>query len=159
MKRRDKRRLQRLRDSLDLSYRDAAEHLTTRALTLRAGTANDEERSIQGTVSTESVVTVMDWRRGEAIDEILLAEGATFPSQLPLLDNHNRYSSLDVLGSARDFTRNGGEWQTKAFFVRGDAEVDRIWSRTQQGHLTDFSVGYRVLEATTIPAEMLVAPE
>lgn len=140
-----------------LSCREDPDHsdLVTRSLFVRAATANDDEQSIEGLISTEAPVQVYDWRRGEVIDEILLTDGAQLPEQLPLLDNHDRWSTASVLGSARGLRRDQATDGTagmagRLFFVKGDEDSQRVWNKVRQGHLRDLSVGYRVDEATEI---------
>ena len=52
---------------------------------------------------------VYDWDSDEVIDEVLLAEAAAMPAQLPLLANHSRYSLDDVIGSIRGIRLEAGE--------------------------------------------------
>jgi hypothetical protein len=85
---------------------------------------------------------MVDWAREEYFDEVLLADGARMPSQLPLLDNHQRYSSDSVIGSVRNIRKDGERWIGRAFFMEGDADVEKIWQRVRQGHLKDVSIGY-----------------
>jgi hypothetical protein len=130
------------------------EQLTTRSLSLRADSVNEEARTVDGIISTEAPVVVYDWMRGEVIEEILLNDGAQLPDQLPLLDNHNRWSNEAVLGSAINFLRESsaafpgiaGRMQ----FVTDDPDVDKIWNKVRQKHIRDLSVGYSVDEKVEI---------
>ena len=45
--------------------------LTCRSMQVRVATANEEERSIEATIATDTPVEVWDWRSGEMNDEIL----------------------------------------------------------------------------------------
>lgn len=140
-----------------LSVREDPDHsdLFTRSLSVRAATANDEDQSIEGLISTEAPIQVYDWRSGQVIEEILLNDGAQIPEQLTLLDNHDRWSTLSVLGSARGLRADKATDGTpgiagRLFFVKGDEDAQRVWNKVRQGHLRDLSVGYRVNEATEI---------
>lgn len=130
---------------------DETRDLTSRCLSLRAQTANDETRTVDATVSTESPVEVYDWSRDERVHEILLMSGARMPDnrQLPLLAVHSRYGLDDILGSARDLRTEGGEMVARLCFADDD-ESDKAWKKTRAGHITDVSIGYRVNSATTI---------
>lgn len=138
-----------------LQTRDANDQrrdLSSLTIALRSETINEEERSIEATISTDQAVEVYDWRAGEVISEVLLGSGAEVPSQLPLLANHDRWSLESVLGSIRGLRREGENLAGRLFFARDDASADSAWNKVRQGHLTDVSVGYRVTEATQIPA-------
>lgn len=130
------------------------DQLTTRTLSLRADSVNADARTVEGLISTEAPVIVYDWMRGEAIEEILLNDGAQLPEQLPLLDNHNRWSNLAVLGSASDLRREtSGQVPgiaARMQFVADDTDVDKIWNRVRQKHIRDLSVGYSVDEKVEI---------
>jgi len=144
-----------------LYHRDEpqTDQLLTRALQLRAATANHEERSIEAVLSTENPVEIYDWRTGEVIDEVLLADGAEIPSQLPLLANHARWSIDEILGSVRNIRVEKVDGQPaslvgKLHLAKDDDAANRAWNKITQGHLTDLSVGYRIIDDKT----QIVAP-
>jgi hypothetical protein len=87
---------------------------------------------------------VYDWDRG-AISEILLMSGAELPAtgQLVMLDAHSRYETSDIIGSVRDIRIEGGALVGRAYFSAAP-EAEGPWIKTKEGHLTDFSIGYRV---------------
>jgi len=128
--------------------------LETRTLSVRASTANEEDRSVEAVLSTDSAVEVYDWRSGDTIDEVLLSDAVELPEQLPLLAAHSRWSLDDVLGSVRSLTteESDGHYAIvgRLFFTSGDPDADRAWAKVSQGHLTDVSVGYRVQKSTEI---------
>ena len=130
----------------DLGQRD----ITTRGFQLRAQTINEEERSVEAVISTDQPVEVWDWRRGETIDEVLLATGAQLPTQMPMLANHDRWSLDSVLGSVRNLRIDGGAIVGRLMFAREDADAEKAWNKVRQSHIIDVSVGYRVNEATEI---------
>ncbi len=106
---------------------------------------NEKERSVDVVLSTEKAVDIHDWDRGR-ISEILLASGAEFSEQMPLLDSHSRYSVEDVIGSLRNIHADGNSIIAKAYFGETQRSID-AFKLVQQKHLTDVSIGYRVLEA------------
>jgi hypothetical protein len=125
--------------------------LTSRSLTIRAATANEADRSVEASLASETPVDVFDWSSERVIEEVLLISGARMVPQLPLLANHNRYSLDSILGSARDLRADQSQIFGRLVFA-SDEESQRAWEKVLGGHLTDVSVGYRVLESVTIPA-------
>lgn len=113
-----------------------------RSAPMEFGSIDEASRSIECVMCTENPVRMVDWAREEYFDEVLLADGARMPTQLPLLDNHQRYSSDSVIGSVRNIKRDGERWIGRAYFMEGDSDVEKIWQRVRQGHLKDVSIGY-----------------
>lgn len=125
--------------------------LMTRSIQLRAATLNEEERSVEAAISTETPAQVMDYRSWELIDEVLRADGARIPEQMPLLAAHQRWNLDGVLGSIRSIRVEDGQLLGRLFFADGDEQSERAWKLVRQGHLTDVSVGYRVDNYVDIP--------
>lgn len=115
-------------------------------------TIDEENRSVEAVVSTEDVAQVIDWSRWEIIDEILLSDGMQIPKnrQAPMLDNHSRYDSTSVKGSAREIKKGEGEITARMFFAKASANE---WDLVREGHLTDVSVGYKVYHEHTVIVE------
>ncbi len=107
-----------------------------------------EKRSVKVTLSSEEPVMV--W--GEA--EILLAAGARIPKdkKIVMLDTHNRFTVDGVLGSIRKLHRSNGEVVGTAFFSERQKAEDAL-TLVEEGHLTDFSVGYKVEKYVRIGAD------
>jgi hypothetical protein len=138
-----------------LKTRSDPQKLTYRTLSLRQEipeTIDDENRSVEAVGASEEPVEVFDWERYAIIPEILLMSGCQIPAsrQVPLLDTHMRHESNSVLGSYRDMKADGPELTGRAVFSSA-AEAEGPWTRVKEGHLTDFSVGYRIIESTWIP--------
>jgi len=115
--------------------------LMTRKVSLnRPKTLNADARSVEVVGATQAPVRVWDWDRG-AIDEVLLIKGVQLPKtkQVPLLDSHNRWDTEDVIGSYRDIKKSGEELTGTVFFSE---LAEKQWKLVNEGHLTDFSVGY-----------------
>jgi hypothetical protein len=130
--------------------------LTYRTISLRAdapGTLNTEDRSVEAVGSTEDPVEVFDYERWEIIPEVLLMSGCILPAnrQVPLLDTHMRYQTQSVIGSYRGMKIETDSLLGRAHFSAAP-EAEGPWTKVREGHLTDFSVGYRVGEAVWIPA-------
>lgn len=138
-----------------LSHRDAPEErIDTRVLSVRLATVNEDERSIEAVLSTDQPVEMYDWRLGGLIDEILLTDAVELPRQIPLLEVHNRWSLDSVLGSVRSIhteqTPDGEQLVGRLTFAKDDDVAERAWRKVREGHVTDVSVGYRVLESTEV---------
>lgn len=115
-------------------------------------TLNADERSVEVLAATEQPTRVFDWDRG-VIDEVLLMSGLELPAsrQVPLLDTHSRYSTSAVIGSFRGMAVDGSGLVGRAMFSSVE-EASGPWTKVAEGHLTDFSVGYRVIEAVWVEA-------
>jgi hypothetical protein len=122
--------------------RSKANKLTVRAWSSR--TLDTEARTMTVVAATETPARVMDWSRGEFIDEVLLASGfKAAGKQVVLLDAHNRDSVEDVIGSATNFRVEGENVLADVRFAETEAG-QRAMDLYRQGHLTDVSVGYSI---------------
>lgn len=129
---------------------DQTRDLTCRALHLRGDSIDEDTRSVEAVLATEGRVSVLDMRRWEMIDEILIARGAQFPDQVSLLENHQRRSLDDVLGSVRNIRVEGTEVVVRLFFADGDERAEKAWNKVRQKHVRDVSAGYRATEFVDI---------
>lgn len=134
------------------THRDApvTRDLVARSLHLRADSIDEKARSVEAVLATESRALVFDFQRFDVIEEILLARGAELPTQVPLLETHNRFSLDAVFGSVRELKIQGSQVTGRLFFAEGDERVDSAWNKVRQGHLTDVSAGYRAIEFVDI---------
>jgi phage major head subunit gpT-like protein len=114
-------------------------------LHIRAQTLDWDARTVEVTMATEQPVDVWDNRHG-MIQEVLRTDGAEFPDQVPLLDNHRRESVDDVLGSMRLRHEGNVVVGLVRFFDDENGIATRTLQKIRDGHLTDFSIGYRILE-------------
>lgn len=124
-------------------------------LELRAKSVNKEDRSFEAVVATETPAMMRDYRTWDIIDEILVAKGGQFPSQMPLLNSHMRWELSDQLGSARGFTLKGDEWLGRGYVgraVQGNTNREQIWQDIEDGHIRAVSIGYQVINYVDIPA-------
>ena len=121
-------------------------------LRVRLATADNDAMSIEAIVATDNPVEVHDYARRETVDEVLRIDGVELPDQVPLIENHDR-SSLDmVVGAVRSLApENGTRIVGRLFFSRDDERATRAWNKVRQGHINAVSVGYRILQQTTIP--------
>lgn len=65
---------------------------------------------------------------------------------IPIVDSHNDKTIHSVFGSLKDVSINGTEFQARPQFA-SDAESQKIATRYEEGHLTDFSVTAETIEA------------
>jgi len=126
--------------------------LTSRTLTIRGETINEETRSFEAVMATDAPAAVYDWSRERIIDETLRIDGASFADQVVLLESHSTWSLDSVLGSVRNIHNEKGRLVGRAQLMDGDEAADKAWNKIRQGHLRDVSIGYRVLEYVDIPA-------
>jgi hypothetical protein len=128
-----------------------ARDMHSTGMQLRAATIDEEARSVEAVISTENPVRVLDWSEYRILDEVLRVDGMESPGQVPMLNSHWRFDNDDVFGSVRDIRAEGESVVARLHFADvGDERIDRTWNKVRQGHLTDVSVGYRVLERTDI---------
>lgn len=122
-----------------------------RGLTVRAASFDEEARTVEAVISTEAPVPMPDWERMEMIPEVLLTSGVDMPDsrQVPFLDSHNRFSVKDQLGSARSISVEDQEVRATLHFSKQDHGESALGD-VRDGHITDVSVGYEVLERTHI---------
>ncbi len=117
--------------------------LTARSYAMRTSTLDAAKRTVEAVLSTEDPVRVFDLRSWTIIREILLIEGMRVPTQVPLLDSHNRDSIKQQLGSTRSIRIEKGQLiGTRHLSTVADAE--EAFTKIREGHLTDGSIGYRV---------------
>ncbi|WP_169709481.1 prohead protease/major capsid protein fusion protein [Deferrisoma camini] len=106
-------------------------------------TLDRKTRSVEVVAATENPVDVYDWELGR-VPEYLLMQGCQIPEsrQVPLLDTHSRWSTQDVIGSARELRVEGDRLMARAVFA-SDERAEQAFEKIAEGHLTDFSIGYR----------------
>lgn len=127
----------------------ATPELSTRTLPLRLDTGgrpaslDEQTRSVEIVAATEAPVTIYDWELGGRVSEILLMSGMRPVDNVRLLDSHNRWDTSSVLGTVKDFRVEGDRLLARAYYSSVE-EADKAYTKTREGHLTDYSVGYRV---------------
>jgi len=133
----------------DLTYRTLSLRLASDG---RPSTLDVEGRSVEVVGATENPVTIFDYDQWAEIDEILLMSGLEMPEsrQVPLMDTHSRYSTASVLGSYRDMRVEADQLMGRAFFSSAP-EAEGPYTKVSEGHLTDFSVGYRQIQSVWVP--------
>ena len=119
----------------------------------RPSTIDDATRSVEVVGATENPAMVWDWERWAVVQEVLLMSGCRLPEsrQVVGFDTHQyRGGTVGVIGSYRDMTARKKEL-TGRFYFTSLQEGESPWVKLREGHLTDFSVGYDVLEYEWIP--------
>lgn len=109
------------------------------------GGVDEESRTIDLVLATETPVRTYDQERLQVVDEVLHMDGADLPGQLPMLDSHNRETTRAVIGSIRDLRVEGSRLLGRAYFASNPDAVS-VFNNYRDGHLTDFSIGARRLE-------------
>lgn len=123
--------------------------LCARQVSVTPKSINEDARSIDVVLTTESKVKVLDMERWEIVDEILLSDGIEHEEQIPFLDSHNRRSIKDQLGSVREIETKGKKTSGTVFFGTKQ-EAEDAFTMAKEGHLTDVSIGYERLETVFI---------
>ena len=116
---------------------------THRKLTLRAASLDAAARTVDAVLATEQPVTVFDPASFRTIREILVIDGNTFPTQVPLLDSHDNSSVECMLGSTRNIRVEGSELIGTRHLSGTEHGLDAL-QKIAEGHLTDGSIGYVV---------------
>lgn len=122
---------------------DSAE-FGARAAIFSPNTARESDQSIECVMATENSVPVQDWDRMEAVDEVLMMEGARFAKHIPLLNSHNRASVAAVLGHVEGARVVGHQMIGRPVFDKNDRFATLAFNKVRGGHITDFSIGYVV---------------
>lgn len=135
-----------------MSSNQPAPDFLTRSAPMIPTTVNPETRTLDATLSVESPVKVYDWQRGQMIDEVLLISGAQFGRQVPLLDSHTRSGAGAVLGSVRAIRGEGDKLAGQISFAADSQSAD-TFGKYRDGHMTDFSIGYRVDPRESVTVE------
>ena len=65
---------------------------------------------------------------------------------IPIVDSHDDTTVRNVFGSLKDVSIVGSEFQARPLFA-SDPESQKIATRYEEGHLTDFSIAAETLEA------------
>lgn len=125
--------------------------LFTRSLEIRSASVNVDDRTVSATLATETPVPTWDPVRDDVIPEVLRADGAELPAQVPLLDAHNRESMRDQLGSVRWIVRKADSIAGVLHFAE-DKDSDRAFGLVREGHVEAVSAGYQILERVHVPA-------
>lgn len=131
-----------------LSKREQNRNFCYRESGLRAATVDADGRSVEAVFTTESPTPMWDWERYEIIPEVLRMDGAEWPGQVPFLNAHNRSNMKDQLGSGRSMHTEQGNLVGRLHFGK---KANDEFEMVRDGHVTDVSVGYQVLEKTYVP--------
>lgn len=124
------------------------EQLVMRLAVVKNETATAD--SVQCVIATENPVERWDDSRDIVIREVLDMDGMELRggrNQMPIVDSHDRSTVANVLGSVRRMRIEGDALVGEAYFA-SDARSQEAYSKTRDGHLTDFSV-------TAIPRESI----
>ncbi len=111
---------------------------------LRPHTFNDASRSVRVIAATEKPVLMFDPFLRVPVNMITLMSGLVLPAsgQIPVLDSHDPSTVSSILGSARNFRLVDDALECEVFFA-GTKPGKEAAQLVKEGHLTDFSVGFR----------------
>lgn len=123
--------------------------LSIRLAAVTPASANEATRSVDAVLATEEPVLSTKPATGEKILEAILLDGMELPESLPLLDTHCRDTVEALLGSVRQLRVVEGRLLGRIFVA---STALATWTKIQEGHLRDVSLGYLPLEATVVRA-------
>lgn len=142
--RREAERLSRAAGVVALAVRDREQSkLATRSITIPR-TLDEAARSVDIIAATETPVNEYDWHTGENWPTVLLPDGARLNRrELPLLDNHNRWSVTDTLGTNSNprLVDDPIVGRSLVYTMTISAAEQPVWTKVKEGHLKNVSVG------------------
>ncbi|MCP4112008.1 MAG: hypothetical protein GY749_41855 [Desulfobacteraceae bacterium] len=131
------------------------EQLLTRDTPLTPRSFNDASASVRVIAATEKPIFMTDPYLRIPVKMIILVNGVVLPpsGQIPLLDSHDPTTVSSILGSVRNFKQVGTALECEVFFAGTKAGKEAA-QLVKEGHLTDFSVGFRWMlkDSLFIPA-------
>jgi len=144
------RRQRKLRKHANQREQRPETDLQVRRAQFTPNSINEDERSVEVIIATETPVPMYDWQRDDFIPETLLISGARFgDGHVTALYNHNRWDEDAVVGSVRNIKAQEN--------LTGRAHLsslaDKLWTRIKEGHIRDVSAGYRILKRTYVAPE------
>ena len=139
--------------------KDKEQKLNYRSLGVRVSpdgapaSLDESGRSVEVIGATEAPVEVFDFERYAIVPEVLLMSGCEMPDsrQVPLLNTHMRFDGVgSVLGSFRSMRTEGDQLVGRVHFS-AVGEAEDAFQKLREGHLTDFSAGYRPVKSVWVP--------
>jgi hypothetical protein len=127
---------------------DPAEALHCRVAIFKPETADENNRTVEAILATDKPNTSVDSRTGKGVYEVWRMDGCEYPDSVPLVDNHNRASVRNVLGSVSNI-RTTADGQLMGTVRISEAEPN-VWTKVREGHLRDVSGGIMPDEAESI---------
>ena len=111
-------------------------------------TFDEESRSVEVVIATETPVLRYDWWDERFYDEVLSMDGVTIPERgIPFIRNHASYSTDNIIGRT-DGLRVEGD---KLVGVRHFSSLaEREFTLAREGCLIGPSVGYRISETVKL---------
>ncbi len=112
----------------------------------------DFSKPTRAVIATETPIEKYDEQTDQVVREVLLMDGVEFRSgrnQIPIVDSHDDRTVRNIFGSIQNIRidLNNGELYGVPVFASDD-ESQKIATRMNEGHITDFSI-------TAIPNESI----
>jgi phage major head subunit gpT-like protein len=128
--------------SEDIIYRKLSLNKSSKPVTL-----DEDSRSFEITISTDTPIAEFDMRSGAYIDTVIVPDGIEIPEngQVPYVDSHDRFTVDNQLGSVREMRVEGNSLIGRVYYAEDD-KSDRAYRLALGGHLTDNSIGAQALE-------------
>lgn len=125
----------------------------------RPTTLDEQERTVDALIATETPSRVFDATERQSVLEILVDGGASFRREtVPLLADHSQGKIDDVIGAVSNPRRGSAGWIATLRFASGDPRVEAVWAKVREGILDSVSIGYSILESKLCrPGESITA--
>lgn len=114
-------------------------------------TIDEESRSVDATIATETPVIRFDWETGDFVDEVLLMDGCRLDEvpqgEIPLLNSHN-WEDIDAqLGSTINLRIEGNVLVGTRVF---SSTAEKVFTMVKEGHMKHQSIGYEVRKVVNV---------
>lgn len=128
-------------------YRFVDRPLSDNSGPMQPKTLDESSRSVEIVITTDKPINEYDYRTDQVLPTVIVPEGVELPEnrQVPLLDCHDRSSTVNQIGSIRDMRVEDNGLVGKAFYA-SDEKSDRVYTLVKEGHLTDYSIGASIRE-------------
>lgn len=127
---------------------------TVRTINLFPETCDAATMSVRAIIATEMPVISTELKSGKPILEVWCMDGMECPDTIPLLDDHNRRSVRNIVGSVRgihDIRLDDGSPAKEGRLYVSESEP-AVWQKIVEGHISQVSAGVSPIESETIPA-------
>jgi len=106
----------------------------------------EEYGPIRAVFATDDPVMMFDYAQFRFVPQTLRMDAVAPVKQVPMLDSHRRESNADVIGSGRDIEIGERNMVGTLVFDTEDPLAVATERKIRNGHITDVSIGYEVLE-------------
>jgi len=123
-----------------------ARRVATQTRSFKPSSIDTDSRSVVAAISTPTPVRIYDYYSDKMVDEVLVPRGCK-PAKptMRMLNNHSTYEVINVLGTASEIMPSEKDVTARLTFSAA-SDVEPIFTRVAEGHVTDVSVRASYLE-------------